>query len=93
MLNNEDWNKLPLSENLDLIMYGGKKEGMDDAYNLAELLDMPSIENGYWFLDNRHSKSISTKEDSNIVNTSSFNFTTALYDSDPHILYYREFEK
>ena len=31
MLNNEDWNKLPLSENLDLIMYGGKKEGMDYA--------------------------------------------------------------
>ncbi len=25
MLNNEDWKKLPLSENLDLIMYGGKR--------------------------------------------------------------------
>lgn len=41
-----------------------EKEGMDYAYNLAELLDMPSIENGYWFFDNRHSNSISPKEDS-----------------------------
>ncbi len=92
MLNNEDWNKLPLSENLDLIMYGGKKEGMDYAYNLAELLDMPSIENGYWFFDNRHSNSISPKEDSNLFNQSSFNFTIAVYDIDTQTLYYLEFD-
>ena len=92
MLNNEGWNKLPLSENLDLIMYGGKKEGMDYAYNLAELLDMPSIENGYWFFDNRHSNSISPKEDSNLFNQSSFNFTIAVYDIDTQTLYYLEFD-
>jgi hypothetical protein len=90
--NNEDWNSLPLSENLDLIMYGGQKEGIDYAYNLAEALDMPPIENGYWFFNNRHSNSISPKEDSNLFNQYSFNFTIAVYDIDTQTLYYLEFD-
>lgn len=92
ILNNEDWNKLPLSENLDLIMYGGEKEGIDYAYNLAELLDMPPIENGYWFFNNRHSNSISPKEDLNLFNQYSFNFTIAVYDIDTQTLYYLKFD-
>ena len=90
--NNEDWNSLPLSENLDLIMYGGQKEGIDYAYNLAEALDMPPIENGYWFFNNRHSNSISPKEDSNLFNQYSFNFKIAVYDIDTQTLYYLEFD-
>ena len=62
------------------------------AWPLAELLDMPSIENGYWFFDNRHSNSISPKEDSNLFNQSSFNFTIAVYDIDTQTLYYLEFD-
>ena len=41
------WNALPLSENLDLIMFGGEKDGMTYGYNLSEKAHMPGIENGY----------------------------------------------
>lgn len=42
-----NWNELPLSENLRLIMYGGYKGDMYYGYELAEKNGIPKIENGY----------------------------------------------
>lgn len=92
ILNNKDWYNLPLSENLNLIMYGGKKNNINYGLNLAEKLDMPVIENGFYFFFNRHSDRISRKDDSNIFDQHSFNFTIAVYDIDTQTLYYLEFD-
>ena len=45
------WTELPLSENLNLIMYGGEKDGMTYSYNLAEKAKIPEIENGYYYFE------------------------------------------
>lgn len=86
--NSNNWNQLPLSKNLDRIMY--KTES--SKYNLSELLSMPKIENGYWFFNNRHHSSTDSKNDYNLFGQSSFNFTVAIYDIDTNILYYLEFD-
>lgn len=49
---NNNWNKLPLSENLQLIMYGGTKNNIEFNYNLADEVGIPIVESGYWiFID------------------------------------------
>ena len=42
----EKWNKLPLTENLELILYGGEKDGKSYAYNLADDAGLPEVPNG-----------------------------------------------
>lgn len=86
------WNALPLSENLDLIMFGGEKDGMTYGYNLSEKAHMPRIENGYYYFMDRHSEAIDPSDDSSLFGRASFNFTLAMYDSDTNVLYYFEFD-
>jgi hypothetical protein len=72
------WSKLPLPEELDLVLYGGTNEGTDYTYNFADKTGLPKIEDGYWILKNEHQ---------NILNENSFNFTLAIYDSVNKYLY------
>lgn len=86
----EDWNKLPLSENLNLIMYGGEKDGV--TYYGLEEAHMPTIYNGYYIFEDRHLESKDSRDDTDLFNRHSFNFSIALYDCDNHKMYYFEFD-
>ena len=88
----QDWNKLPLSENLNLIMYGGEKDGVAYGYELAEEAHMPQIENGCYMFEDRHSESKESRDDSDLFDRYSFNFSIAVYDSDTDKMYYFEFD-
>lgn len=90
--NVKGWKELPLSKNLNLIMYGGEKDGMTYGYNLAEEAKIPEIENGYYYFCDRHSESIDSSDDANLLSRTSFNFTLAIYDSDTDRMYYLEFD-
>ena len=79
-----NWNPLPLSENLSLIMYGN--------YGLSEEAHMPAIENGYYCFEDRHSEANDASDDSELFSRASFNFSLAVYDSDTNRLYYFEFD-
>lgn len=85
-------NKLTLSENLNLIMYGGEKDGMTYGYDLAEKAKMPEVENGYYCFVDRHTESTDSSDDSNLFSQASFNFSFAVYDSDTNMLYYLELD-
>ena len=87
-----DWNELPLSENLNLIMYGGEKDGKTYGYDLSEKAHMPVIENGYYYFEDRHSEAKDVSDDSELFSRASFNFSLAVYDSDTNRLYYFEFD-
>ena len=52
----KDWTPFPLSENLQLIMYGGEKDGVGYGYNLAEKAHWPIINNGVYKFVDRHSE-------------------------------------
>lgn len=86
------WNQLPLSENLNLIMYGGERDGMTYGFNLAELANMPTIENGYYCFYDRHSESTDSGSDANLFDRASFNFSLAVYDFDTNMMYYFEYD-
>jgi len=87
-----DWQPLPLSENLQLIMYGGMRNGMEYVYYLAETAQMPAIESGCYRFVDRHAKSTAPDSDDELFDRASFNFTLAVYDMDLHRLYYFEFD-
>ncbi len=89
---NSKWRELPLSENLNLFMYGGMRDGTSYGYNIAGELGIPKIENGYWYFFDRHSESIDASSDTKLFNRFSFNLTIAMYDADTNILYYVEFD-
>ena len=88
----QDWPSLPLSENLQLILYGGEKNGVSYEYDLAEQAGIPEIKNGYYCFTDRNSKSTDAKDDTELFSRSSYNFSLALYDSDTDRLYYLEFD-
>ena len=88
----EGWNKLPLSENLNLIMYGGEKDGVAYGYELAEEAHFPKIENGYYIFEDRHSESKDSRDDSELFDRYSYNFSIAIYDCDTDKMYYFEFD-
>lgn len=88
----EDWNELPLSENLNLIMYGGEKDGVTYGYELAEEAHMPKIENGYYIFEDRHSGSKDSKDDSDLFNRHSFNFSIAVYDCNTNKMFFFAFD-
>lgn len=88
----KDWNKLPLSENLNLAMYGGEKDGVIYGYELAKKAHMPKIENGYYIFEDRHSESNDSKDDSELFDRYSFNFSIAVYDCDTDKMYFFKFD-
>ncbi len=87
-----DWNKLPLSQNLELIMYGGEKDNVEYDYDLAKEENIPKIENGYYLFIDRHKGSTDTSSDKDLFDRTSFNFTLTMYDIDSDILYFYEFD-
>lgn len=82
--NISDWHQLPLSDNLEFIMYGG--------YHLAEKAKIPKIENGYYRFYDRHSESNNRNDDSELLERHSYNFSFAIYDTDTNKFYYFEFD-
>ncbi|MGN0182242.1 MAG: hypothetical protein ACI4DP_07535 [Candidatus Ornithomonoglobus sp.] len=86
------WNKLPMTENLNLIMYGGERDGVTYGYELAENAHMPYIENGYYYFLDRHRKADNIHSDKELFDRASFNFSIAVYDTDTDLLYYYRFD-
>lgn len=88
--------KLPLSENLNLIMYGGKKDGRTYMYNLASKSGIPNIEDGYYYFFDDYGKYYKDIDDYNsdkkLFDRHSFNFTLIMFDSNTKHLYYYEFD-
>lgn len=88
MENLDDWNELPLPEDLNYLMYGVDSDGYTSGYNLAEDWEIPRIENGYYkFLDRNMDRSDSS-DTSEFLNRGLYNYTIAVYDSDTNRMYY-----
>ena len=76
---NEHWRKLPMTEDIRNYTSKGAYEGTE----------IPLIENGYWFVLDRHSKATNKYNELDIFNEGrySLNFTVAVFDIDTNILY------
>ncbi len=87
-----DWKPLPLSENLELVMYGGEKDGVEYCFNFAKQTNFPIIKHGVYKFFDRHSEAINPDDDSQLLSRYSYNFSLAMYDIDNDILYYFELD-
>lgn len=87
------WKELPLTDNLNLIMYGGVRNGVIYGYDLAKEAHWPAtIRNGVYKFVDRHSESVNEEDDTNLLDRYSFNFSIAVYDLDTDTLYYFEMD-
>ena len=85
-----EWKPMPLSENLNLLMYGGEKDGGVYGYKLAEEAHWPEIEHGYYrFVDEQ---SADSADDSGLFDRLSYNFEIAAYDTDTNLFYFFRFD-
>ena len=73
-------------------MYGGEKNGVSYAYDLAEEAHWPIINNGVYKFVDRHSEAVDKSDDASLFERHSYNFSIAAYDLDTNILYYFEFD-
>ncbi len=60
--------------------------------SLAEELEGAPVEEGFYYLCDRHSESVDPYDDSKLHERYSWNFTAAVYDSGSGRLYYYEFD-
>ncbi|MBO5328889.1 MAG: hypothetical protein J6B04_06925 [Clostridia bacterium] len=94
--NNAEWARLPLTQILTVVVYGGTLPNGDSWESFIKDEDdkllIPSISDGYYFFKDRHIESKSEKEDSPIFDRYSMNFTLAIYDSQSKVLYFYEID-
>ena len=92
---NEEWNPLPLTENLTALVYGIQTENSSVGPMIHDgdgTPLIPVVENGYYFFQDRHSQSTDPKDDSGVLGRSSYNFTIAIFDVEHQTLYYLELD-
>ena len=93
--NSSSWYKLPLTDNLKTLVYGKKNDheetGPYVTNNEGDTL-FPVVEKGYYFFLDRHSDRKDKRDDTNILNRYSYNFTIAIYNIDNQTLYYYELD-
>jgi len=80
------WSEIPLDENLNLLMYGGRKGDTFYQNEFAKKAGIPKIEHGYYYFINKQTNDQNT----DILNSPSLNFAIAMFDSDSNTLYYFE---
>ena len=82
--NNPNWKPLPLTKNTEIALY--------QFSGLAEKVNMPKTDKGYWLLIDRFGGEIIGNNDTELLSRSAANFTVGIYDSENNILYYYELD-
>lgn len=85
--NVEDWKRLPLPKELEIILYGGEYDGSNYSSSFPDEVEIPPITNGYYYFEDRHSESTDKDNPSGLLDRYSYNFEFAVYDADRDILY------
>lgn len=89
---NDNWKGFPLSENVELEIYGGEKGSVMYESDLAKKLDMPKIKKGYWIFIDRYNQKTRVTDGEELFSRYSANYTAGIYNVDSNILYYFKFD-
>ena len=86
----DGWRELPLSENVQRIIYGSNKNRLfiDDNLNRK----IPLIENGYYYFYDNQNEEGNKYDDSLFSSRPSFNYRVAIYNVDSKTLYYYQLD-
>lgn len=90
----QDWSKFPMEETAKVLLYGATQTtqngiGSRGPYFRGEDEKplVPHIDNGYYFLLDRHSDAKPNQDAAEILQRASINVTIAVYDDASYILY------
>lgn len=79
------WHPLPLSETMEIALYGKEGQG---PYLGGDGVSLPVVEQGFYYFCDRHSEALDPADDAGLISRGSLNYTAAIYDSDTRMLYY-----
>lgn len=79
------WNPLPLTENLEILIYGKAFSGGRIGPYLSSAVEFPKVENGYYFFYDEQSESY---DDGDVLSRGSYNYVFAIYDTDDDTMYF-----
>lgn len=83
------WHTLPVKEDtVQAVFYGLEKDGV--FYGPYIEAELPDVEEGYYFIYDRHSECTEPFDSAEILERASLNFTAAIYDAKEDRLYYVE---
>ena len=88
----KNWTPLPLSDNLQIAMYGGEIDGIHYSLCFAEEAHIPVIKNGVYKYYDENAHFWNHSDDTDLLERSSFNFEIAVYDFDKDFFYYFEID-
>lgn len=88
------WSSLPLPEEIQPIIFGGKYEDVDYGEGIFELEEnIPrNIKNGMYYFKDRYAENYPDEADTDIKSRYSYNFTIAILDMDENKLYIFEYD-
>lgn len=86
-----NWKELPLSEELEKAMEL-EQCSSNECLDAFHRYNIPNNINGYYYFFDRHSDSKDKRNDKDVNNRSSYNFSVGIYDSDNKVLYYYELD-
>lgn len=81
----DKWNTLPLSNTMNILMYGGTVGNRNYSFRFAEKVGLPKVTDGYWKVISDNS--VETADLKDLENIRSFDFSLAIYDIDNGVLY------
>ena len=84
--NDTRWEKFPLSETVNILLYGNELDGVyivDESQNVL----MPKVNVGYYLLIDRHSEASENEKQETIFDRYSLNYTVVVYDIENNFLY------
>lgn len=95
----DGWSAFPLDETAEALLYGITKETDSGTFSAGPFFTyeneddclVPSIENGYYRLVDRHSDA-GTSDDPGLLARKSYNCTLAVYDADTATFYFCELD-
>lgn len=94
--NNSKWVSLPLSQELQVVVYGGTRQNGESWQPFVRDENgnplIPTIFNGYFFFKDRQAGIGKEQDDSMLFQRYSMNFILAIYDADTQTLYYYKYD-
>ena len=92
MKTNPKWLPLPFSSNIYRVVYGIESKDFSASsmirYHDSDEILIPPIKNGYYYFFDRNMESKNPKDDTELFNRCSYNFTLVIYDTDERMLYF-----
>lgn len=92
----EHWKSIPLSDNLQILLYGGETSRATYSDQLSKEYNIPKIESGYYYFIDRYAQRYNdiddVHSDQKLLSRYAYNFTLALYDVKTDIFYFLELD-